>query len=854
MHLPPSAKASSSFIPPMRAIQFADAETRVTYVFPAKQNEITIQEPMTLLADPNRGPYTRKAINSREAVVQGPFTLRQGGTGIVVRFPIYDGQKFLGLAIGVYDLPILIEEALDGLDLKKFSRALSQADAAPFWQSNPVLVQSQERLIRIADTDWRLSVGWRHRPQPPLLPRLSLWILGIGCIGSMLFLIRIHLRHEEQLESQVTARTRDLTQAHEALKESEEKYRLAMDATSDGIWDWDTATGQVFYNQNWAAILNETQVLPTYASWESRVHPRDKDRVLASIRSHLSGRTPSWKAEHRLKTRTGEWKWVLGRGRIVETDSHGAPRRMVGTMVDISDRKKAEVELRHQRRLFEIMFNTIPDAVVITDQHRRIRLANKSMVSLFGYRPDELEGQSTRRLYAVEQDYDRSGKTVFNKDSEAPEDLYITRYQTKDGNAFAGETFGAKLVDEDNQWVGNLGIIRDITERLDTEKRLQQAQKMESIGNLAGGIAHDFNNLLYPIIGMAELLMDDLDPDSPEHQNVREILNAGLRGSDLVKQILAFSRQSEHRFLPVLPQKIIQEVLRLSRATLPANIEIREEIQQDCGMIWADPSQVHQVIMNMITNAFHALEENGGAITVRLMEKHLNQGDLPESMLQEGRYACLTISDTGHGIPAEVMDRIFDPYFTTKEQGKGTGLGLAVAYGIIKEHKGDIKVYSEPGTGTSFTIYLPMVETPDEIRPGEPPAPAAGGSERLLVVDDEEAIQRLVKNMLERLGYEVTACSGSLDALARFTAAPHVFDLVVTDMSMPQMTGDVLASKVKGLRPDIPVIVCTGFSEKLNPDNTLPQVDGILMKPIIRSELAAMVRSALDQTRTPSQA
>ena len=372
---------------------------------------------------------------------------------------------------------------------------------------------------------------------------------------------------------------------------------------------------------------------------------------------------------------------------------------------------------------------------------------------------------------------------------------------------------------------------------------------MESIGNLAGGIAHDFNNILFPITGMSELLLEDLPMGSPEWENVREIFKAGKRGSDLVTQILTFSRQSEHKMIPTRIQSVLKEVIKLSRATIPSNIEICQDIQQDCGMVMADPSQIHQIGMNIITNAFHAIGNNGGKISVRLRQEVLGTPKPLDTNLRPGLYAVLSISDTGHGMSEELIGKIFDPYFTTKEQGKGTGLGLAVVYGIVKEHKGKIKVYSETGKGTTFDIYLPLMEKADRTESLTKTEDRQGGNERILLVDDEESIVRLEAQILTRLGYNVTFRVASHKALETFRDAPDGFDLVITDMTMPEMTGDQLAMEILSIKPDTPIIICTGFSERISKDQAGNMgVKGFLMKPVLKSDMARMVRKVLDES------
>lgn len=398
-------------------------------------------------------------------------------------------------------------------------------------------------------------------------------------------------------------------------------------------------------------------------------------------------------------------------------------------------------------------------------------------------------------------------------------------------------------------------VSADITHRKNDEKqrdrleeKLAQAQKMEAIGNLAGGIAHDFNNILFPITGLSELMLDDLPKGSMEYENVQEILIAGRRGAELVKQILSFSRQYKHQMAPIRIQSILKEVLKLTRSTIPSYIEIKQDIKPDLDLIWGDAIQIHQIAMNIITNAYHAMEEKGGILTVLLKEFDLKSSDVPMIGLTPGSYAHLTISDTGHGIPAKMMEKIFDPYFTTKKKGKGTGLGLSVVHGIVKSHKGEISVYSEIGQGTTFNIYLPLMKKTKGPDSTAKIPPLATGHERILLVDDEPAVAELEKKMIERLGYKVTMCDNSIEALKTFNSAPDTFDLIISDMNMPNLPGDQLTLELKKIRPDIPILICTGFSERI--DNEIAQemgVSGILMKPVVRSEMAKMIRNVLDK-------
>jgi len=505
-------------------------------------------------------------------------------------------------------------------------------------------------------------------------------------------------------------------------------------------------------------------------------------------------------------------------------------------------------EIGKQKRLFETMFNTIPDGVVITDTERVIQLANKGMNSTFGYKPEELLGKSTKMLYADWSKYKKAGEVVFIENSEKNGELYISRYKDVSGKEFSVETFGAKLFDENNQWIGNLGIMRDITEREQAEARILQAQRMESIGTLAGGIAHDFNNILFPIIGHTEMLLEDVPENSPFRIGLNPIYTGAMRARELVKQILTFSRQDSNELKLMKMQPIIKEALKLIRSTIPTTIEIIQDINPDCGVIKADPTQIHQIVMNLCTNAYHAMEEKGGELKVSLKEVKFGKLDLINPDMTPGVYAFLTVADTGVGMDRNITDKIFDPFFTTKEVGKGTGMGLSVVHGIATRMGGVINVYSEHGKGTEFHVCLPLTETVKEQQATNVEIPIQGGTEHILLVDDDEAILTMEKQILKRLGYRITSRTSSIEALEAFRASSDKFDIIITDMQMPDMSGDKLAREITKLRPDIPVLLCTGFSETMPEEKAQSMgITGFLFKPIVKRDLASKIRELLEK-------
>ena len=382
-----------------------------------------------------------------------------------------------------------------------------------------------------------------------------------------------------------------------------------------------------------------------------------------------------------------------------------------------------------------------------------------------------------------------------------------------------------------------------------SEKELRQSHKMEAIGTLSAGIAHDFNNILMAILGFTEMAIQKLPENSAATANLEQVYASGMRAAELVRQILTYCRHNDQEKTNVHLPSVVKEVCTLLRSPLPATIEIRQEITSlpTGGYVHADPIQVHQILMNLGTNASHAMRNKCGVMGISLEEIDLDQTAVERYPdLKTGVYLRLTVSDTGHGMSPEVLERIFDPYFTTKNIGEGTGLGLSVVSGIVKNHGGMITVYSEPDKGTSFQIFLPVAD--------EESAPSAdlrltlpGGNEHVLFVDDEEFLVSMGQEMLEGLGYRVTTVADAMTALTTFQNNPDDFDLVITDMTMPKMTGKELARELRAIRPGIPIIISSGYTEFANSKEILQAgVQGFLMKPYGTRNLAESIRMTLD--------
>lgn len=379
------------------------------------------------------------------------------------------------------------------------------------------------------------------------------------------------------------------------------------------------------------------------------------------------------------------------------------------------------------------------------------------------------------------------------------------------------------------------------------ENQLRQSQKMEAVGTLAGGIAHDFNNVLSIILGNTELALADMTSQHPARQNLERILTASLRAREMIQQLLRFSRKEESGRKALRLNSVIAESLKLMRASLPTNISIERDIcQTDCITI-ADATQIHQIMLNLCTNAAHAMESNGGVLTIRLEPVTLDRTTAADNDLAPGNYARLVVADTGQGIDKDIIDRIFDPYFTTKETGKGTGMGLSVVHGIIKASGGAIRALSGPGRFTEFHLFLPMVDTIIDTEPSifdQHHLP--GGHEHILIVDDEEMLVDMMRRVLEQLGYTVSDHTDSADALNAFLSSPQAYDLLITDMTMPGMTGTGLAKAVKAVRDDLPIILCTGFNEQINEENSHSLgIQALIMKPVGMQQLAETIRNVL---------
>ncbi len=646
---------------------------------------------------------------------------------------------------------------------------------------------------------------------------------------------------------QLQANLQQIRKSEQQLLSQEAYLKLALDIAEETVWELDMASGMMKIVRisdkagKDSGFSHNDQNL-NWDQYKALADPESRDRMQRAIDDHVQGKTDRFAYETRLQKKTGEWFWLYSLGRVHESDESGNPLTILGTSIDITQIKQAQEELN----LLATALEQAWECIVITDRKANIVYANPAFERITGYSIGEVLGKNPRML--------QSGKHEPGHYSELWDCLqqgkvwrghFINR--RKDGSLFEEDSTITPLDNGSGEIMNFIAVKRDVTDQMRMERQLRQSQKMEAIGTLAGGIAHDFNNILTAINGYTELsLLPGTDP-ARLHSNLEQVLRAASRARDLVSQILAFSRQTEQEMRPVSLGPIIKEAVRFLRASLLASIEIRQHIDADSDVVHADPTQLHQVLMNLCTNAGYAMRDNGGVLDIRL-SKVTYDGSVAfgRASLKSGTYLRLSISDTGHGMERDVLEHIFEPYFTTKSRGEGTGLGLAVVHGIVQNHGGEITVYSELGKGATFEIMLPVIEVRQGDAEAKPPS-IAGGTESILVVDDEPALVQMAAFILEPLGYTVHTAHEPEKALDLFSL--HDVDLVITDKVMPRMTGFVFADELKKIRPSLPIILCTGYAEKTDTDRARKAgICKVLSKPFNLQEIASAVREALDKS------
>ena len=641
----------------------------------------------------------------------------------------------------------------------------------------------------------------------------------------------------------ILAVTQDITEKKQSeitLQESEKKYRELADSLPQVAFEIDETGRILFINKNAFDLFMYTQdEFDKGLNVLQMIIPEEREFAKKNMQSVLNGEKFSG-VEYTALRRDGITFPVLIHSSLITRNSKPAGLR--GLLIDISKQKKIEANLK--RRALAIDHSS--DTIMITDTSGFIIYANPAFEKITGYSQKQAQGKNPSLLQSGKHDksfYKELWKTISS--GKTWSGRFINK--RKDGSHYIEDARISPVFSSNGKIDNYVAVKRDITEKLKLEAQLQQAQKMETIGTLAGGIAHDFNNILFPIVGYTEMLLEDVPENSQFKDSLNKIYKSSLRAKDLVKQILTFSRQETSELKLMKMQPIIKEALKLMRSTIPATIKIKSDINDDSSVIKADPTKIHQIVMNLTTNAYHAMEDTGGELSVSLKEIQLGDQDLTDLEIEPGTYSCLKVSDTGMGMDKKLTDKIFEPFFTTKTIGKGTGMGLSMVHGIVNAMGGAIQVYSEPSKGTEFHVYFPVEKDSFAKQVTIPKEKILGGNELILIVDDEEDILAMEKKMLERLGYQVTSLTDSMEALETFRATPHGFDLIITDMAMPNLSGDKLSIELIKLRPDIPILLCTGFSETISEEKARSMgIKGFLTKPITRMDLSKKIREVLE--------
>ena len=658
----------------------------------------------------------------------------------------------------------------------------------------------------------------------------SLWVREIA------ELTRSFERMGRQLKATVTGLSDEIAErrkAEQLLRAKSEELDRYFSHSLDLLCIADTDGIFRKLNQEWHRALGYPPQELEGKSFMEYVHPDDMAATMEAMRSLVENR--------RVENFANRYRHCDGTYRWLEWRSYRRDDLVYAVARDITDRMDAEKNLKRQRELLQTVIDSIPVLITLYDPSMNFTLLNREFEKKTGWKNKDLEQIDLMEKCYPDPEVRAQAAAYMQNASTEWREFEVT---AKSGGLV--RSIWSNVVADDIR----IGIGIDITERKKLEARLRHAQKMESVGVLAGGIAHEFNNILGIVIGNAELAMLDAPSDGTLRENLRAIQMASERARDVVTQLLTFSRKVENNKAPAMVAPMIKEAVRLLRSSIPSNIEIDLQIEDKDLVVEANATHIHQLMINLCGNAADAMPEGGGKISIRVSAENRGPALGKENpSMQPGRYVAIEVADTGSGMEKEVMDRIFEPYFTTKEVGKGTGMGLAISHGIVEQHRGSIAVESEPGQGTVFRISLPAVQKKVVEEP-KPLSTLPLGSERILFVDDEASLVQIAGILLESLGYRIVGHVDPVRALKAFKEDPEAFDLVVTDMAMPGMTGEELVVQIAELRPGIPVVLCTGFSSRMDKERAGELgVREFLRKPLEMKEFAKLVRKILDEEK-----
>ncbi len=640
-------------------------------------------------------------------------------------------------------------------------------------------------------------------------------------------------------------REHELKASENDLRESNEFIENVFETAGDGIFITDTEGRIIRVNRLGAAMIGyeEGELIGRHMT-EITGRPGGDTGSMPPIIEQLLRKGTIEGFETHLVKRDGSAAPVEINANILR-NSNDAMTGAVCSVRDITERLRAEEE---RTRLISAV-EQASELIVLMGPDGTLQYMNPTISKLTGYSPEKSVG--TNPFAEGGGLYDRNYyKEIWDTINRGQMWKGQMTMKKSDGGACEIEMTISPIRDRFGKIISFVSISRDVSNEIKMQQELRQAQKMEAIGTLAGGIAHDFNNILAVVMGYLEMSIEMVDSSSQLYRNLKQVLSAADRAQNLIEQILTFSRQTEQDKKPISISPVIKETIKFLRASLPATITMQQNLTAENDIVMSDPTQLQQIVMNLCTNAKHAMQETGGVIEISTSEEFLDiEEAIEHSNISPGRYIKLSIRDTGCGMEQSVLDKIFDPFFTTKAPGEGTGLGLSVVHGIIKSYHGSIRAFSTPGKGTRFDLYLPLVETEKPQAGSDVQEEVHGGTEKILVVDDEQQIVIMMQQMLETLGYSVTARTSSIEALECFQGHPEKYDLVITDQTMPNMTGAELAKRLLAIRPDIPIVLCTGYSEVIN--EIAAKSLGIreyMLKPIIRADLAKAIRRALERT------
>lgn len=636
------------------------------------------------------------------------------------------------------------------------------------------------------------------------------------------------------------------------LKRSEERWQFALEGAGDGLWDWNAKTNEVYFSKQWKAMLGfeEGEIGDTLDDWDRLLHPDDKEYVYSEIARHFEGRSPIYSSEHRLRCKDGTYKWILDRGKIMSTTQDGKPLRVIGTHTDISEHKRMEDLLNKEKETLFSILQSSPYGIFLIDADGKILLVNPEAQKITGYTQEEMPtGRILFDKLYPDPEYRRNVVRTWKKDVVSNSLFRTFSIQCKDGASRELE-FRTFLLPDGKAVTMFLDISyrkRAEEEKSSLESQLLQAQKMEAVGTLAGGIAHDFNNILTALIGYGNLLQLKMERDDPLRVYVDQILASSEKAANLVQGLLAFSRKQSIELRPQRVDDIVRGMEKLLKRLLTEDIELRISLNARDARIMANVGQMDQVLLNLVTNARDAMPR-GGLLTISTSEAETdgefftgNQDNV------SGRYVLVSVSDSGHGMTEGIHEKIFDPFFTTKEVGKGTGLGLSIVYGIVRQHNGYIEVDSEPGRGTTFRIYLPLVAVAIE-EPEPSKLTMQRGTETILIAEDNREVRDLAREILTMSGYSVIEATDGEDALRKFVEHQDSISLVILDVVMPKMNGKEVLEGIRKIRPDVRALFTSGYTGDIILDKGVydEEVD-FLSKPLMPNELLRKLREMLDR-------